>query len=640
MLLGDGQTRSAPVQDLDTVALQLDRWDRASAAQRIWADGRDGMSGAKVAVRMVEGDQWEPEDASKLRASGRLPLTFNKIAPLTRVLSGYFRQNRYDIRYLPGSDGVGMDETAKALTQTVKQISEANQSPWNDAEVFRDGIFTGRGYFDIRLDQTRNIFGEVKETVLDPFSVYPDPEADTYDPMSWQFVQVSNWLTWNDILLIFGPAGAELVDSRGAVPGRVFGNVIGGTMGDQESSPQRWFGLYDYLGEDVNRFIYAGTMTGGSPYEHIDRHRKLIRLIECQHRKLVKVRQFVDLQTGQKKTIPEHWDRERIKKVIDYMAFHNMPLEVIPGFEKRVRHTITAADVMLYDDWSPYDTFTVVPFFAYFRRGKTRGMVDDLVDPQREINKRRSVFLHIVMTTANSGWMWEKGALSDEMKELIENEGARPGIGIEYEMGKNKPERITPVVAPQALDRLEQKATTDLKEISGINDSALGQVDRVQSGVAIRARQKQSVIGAEDYFDNFARTRELKGRKHLELIQNFYTEERLIRVRGEDGKNIDTIINHKLGDGRILNDVTLGSYAVAVDEAPMAATFDQGQFDEMVTMVKDLGVPIPPDIIVDASNVPRKREIINRLVPPMPAPGAPGEPQPGAAPPAPMGPPA
>ena len=41
-------------------------------------------------------------------------------------------------------------------------------------------------------------------------------------------------------------------------------------------------------------------------------------------------------------------------------------------------------------------------------------MVEDLIDPQMEINKRRSNMLHILTTMAHSGWMWEKGALDEE----------------------------------------------------------------------------------------------------------------------------------------------------------------------------------------------------------------------------------
>ena len=45
----------------------------------------------------------------------------------------------------------------------------------------------------------------------------------------------------------------------------------------------------------------------------------------------------------------------------------------------------------------------------------------------------------------------------------------------------------------------------------------------------------------------------------------------------------------------------------------MAATFEDAQFQDLVTMAKDLGLPIPADIMVEASNVPRKREIIKRM---------------------------
>ena len=603
---GGQAPKRAPEQDLDTIALQLDRWARGSRAQHQWAET------ARQCQNFFEGNQWTPEEESALRESGRPKLTINRISPLVRIIKGYFRQNRYDVKYLAQGDGVATEQGAEAITAVAKQISEVNGSKWNHAEVFSDGIVAGRGYLDYRLDQTRNVFGEIKEEVLDPFAVYPDPEAETYGTDGWQFCQISRWLSWYEIQQTFGTKVAGLVDTRGGSRAMSFGGVLGAGVDDYEISPDRFFGLYSYLGDNADRYLYSGGIVSGHPMEHIDRLRKLIRVLECQHRVLTPVRQFVDLQTGMTKVIPDGWDDGKIRSVVAFMASRQMPLAVRNAQAHRVRHTITAADVVLYDDWSPYETMTVVPYFAYFRRGKTMGMVEDLLDPQREVNKRRSVFLHIIMTTANSGWKFRKDSISDEVKELLEREGSKPGILIEHE-DERGPERLTPAVPPTALDKAEEKATRDLEEVSGINRSAQGNVDRVQSGRAVLARQKQAVIGAEQYFDNFARTRELVGRKILEMVQGFYTEQRIIRTTGDGGDDQETVINRRTGAGVVLNDVTSGTYLVAVDEAPMADTFQDQQFQDLVTMKKDLGLPIPDDVLIESSSVPYKQKIIKRL---------------------------
>lgn len=39
---------------------------------------------------------------------------------------------------------------------------------------------------------------------------------------------------------------------------------------------------------------------------------------------------------------------------------------------KRIRWSVSTKDTTLHDDWSPYDRFTKIPYFPYFRRGQTR----------------------------------------------------------------------------------------------------------------------------------------------------------------------------------------------------------------------------------------------------------------------------
>jgi hypothetical protein len=114
------------------------------------------------------------------------------------------------------------------------------------------------------------------------------------------------------------------------------------------------------------------------------------------------------------------------------------------------------------------------------------------------------------------------------------------------------------------------------------------------------------------YFDNFSRSRELKGEVRLALIQQYYTEARSFRVRTESGDQTEMKINQRNAAGEIENNVTLGRYQLAIDEAPISATFMQGQLQEALEM-REMGIPIPDDIIIQMSSLPYKQEIKQRM---------------------------
>ncbi len=592
-------------QDYQILEAQWDRYVRAADAHRVWAEV------AKLCVEFYENNQWSEAERAKLQAEGRPCRSFNKIRPLVNFVLGHFRQNRYDMRFLPGFDGSGIDSVAEVLNGITKQISEANQSNWNDAQVFQDGVMTGRGFWDIRLDFERNMLGEVVEAVEDPFDTLLDPESNDYDPNSmaggWGYFFKQRWMSPMDIFLLFGEknADAALADFKG-IP---IDTTSYESWLTEDMSPERYFGLNTVSdGRYDSRYaMYA------SPWHHINRNRKLVRVLDCQHRQLAKSRYFVNIENGNESVIPDTFSNDKITQALEYIRLEGLPIVVREGIRRRIRWTITAGDRVLHDQWSPYDRYTLVPFFPYFRRGKTRGMIEDLLDPQREVNMRRSAFLHITMTTANSGWIFEKGALDDEMQRALEEFGSRPGINIEYREGYNAPSKIQPSAIPQNVRQLEIDSASDMKEIASVNDSSLGNVDRVQSGKAIQARQKMSVLGHEGEFDNFSRSRELKGGNYLHIIQRYYTEPRIIQSRGLDGKDVRHEINMRDAAGQLVNNVTMGTFEVAIDETPVSASYNEGVFEEAMTMRRDLGIAIPDDIIVDMSSIARKDEIKQRL---------------------------
>jgi len=595
-----------PKQDINTIELQLDRFYRARDGMNAWS-----LLGMEC-VDFLEGRQITASERQQMIEEGRPAIILNKIAPLARLVKGYFRQNRTQILHKPGSDGVGSQSVADALNMVSKQTDELNGSDWNRSDVFYDGISSGRGYFDTRLDFESNVYGEIRETVKDPFSVYIDPEATQYHPKAWTYVQSGTWMSITDLRQVFGSGASDLVDSGVGLYGNFPVRGEGGFTGtENDITPPRSFGLDEQQSRGFDA-QYFGAVQSYNLFDHINKERRMIRVIECQHRIWTKGPFVLDLQTGDKRPIPMHWTRQRIAKLEEFARAHNVPISVADGTYKRIRWTVSAADRILYDKWSLYRDFTITPYFPYFRRGVTRGMVEDLLDPQREINKRRSNMLHILTTMAHSGWMWENGALDPEEEEALEAEGARPGLNLKYNKGYKAPERIMPGIPSRGHELAGTSAEEDLKEIAGINDSALGQIDKVQSGRAVEARQKQAIVGLEEYFDNWDRTMEMSARVRLNIVQDYYTEPRIIRVRGDDGKDQMTMINTANAAGEIINNISVGTYGVSIDKQPLTATFKDAQFAEAMDMRK-MGIPVPDDIVVKLSSLPGKETVIARL---------------------------
>lgn len=593
--------RSVPKQDMKNILMHAERFARAAEAQRDWA------TTAKKCVEYFEDKQWAAEDLRKLQQQGRPALTINKIKPLVNLVLGFHLNNRTDIRYLPGHDGSGSAPIAETLSHLAKQIADQNELQFIDAEVYLDGILGGRGYYDWRLDFERNDFGDVSVSPIDPFSVYIDPDATHYDPKKWNYVMTTRMVSVDEVEHHYGKQVSGLVAPLidGKTPGQIVGPGI--YEGWDEIHPFRSFG-----GEIDS---HVDSMMGPQFYDWIDRQRKTVRMLDIQYYIPTWRWFFIDVETGDKRIVPEHWDERRIQTAIEWSMEAGQPVMVQKRSVRRLRQTQMIGDVIVHDDWSAYESPTIVPFFPYFRRGQTMGMVSSLIDSQNEINKRRSARLNTINRQSNGLWVVQKGSLSPEERENLENHGSRPGTVVEYEGQKQgvpmqPPRQEFPGQDNTGQAALEKEAEDDLKVIAGINDSALGNLDKVQSGRAIEARQRQTIVGLEGFQVNYSRTKKLCGRKQLELIQNFYSEERIVRVRGDhtDSQEMHkVVINQRTAEG-IANNVTIGTYEVSVSESPMSKTFLEGQFEELLRL-KELMVPVPDEFIVDASSIGRKDEL-------------------------------
>jgi len=601
----DPFNRPLPAQGQSKVKHQLTRFDRAVRAHKKWADD------ATLCQKFLEGDQWDEDAKQKLTEEGRPVLTINKIMRLMNLVKGYHTQQRFETTILPTNDGLSTGTIAEVMAQVVKSILDDNRYEFVESQMFQDGIASARGYLDIRLDFSRNYLGEVAISAADPFATYPDPDAMTYDPAGWNFVFTSKWMSLETVAMIYGVEGAEAA----RVQSTAYPNMSVVTENDgDDRGPPRMFGLYTIMESD--RDFLADWLPGGnySLTDYVDRGQKTIRVIEQQHMMMKRCRYFMDTATGNTVEIPVEWTEEHIAETVVRMEQSGKQLKIIGRVEKRPRWTVTAGDTLLYDDWSIYDDFTILLFSPYFRRGVTRGLIHDLLDPQREINKRRSAQLNIVNRTANSGWLYSDQTFDEENEEKLEEFGSTPGVKLRYRAGQEKPEQIDPNPPPMAMERLEDKANNDLREVSGINESALGEIETVQSGIAIQNRQRQTIVALEPIMQRMKETRMLLGDRIVKLIQRFYNEPRIIRVNGADQKPIELVINQVLATQEIVNDLTAGRYITKIESMPAHDTFMARQFAQILEMFK-IGA-IPPemaDLLIEYADIPNKANVKARL---------------------------
>lgn len=543
---------------------------------------------ADQCVDFFVGQQWAPADLAFLKSVKRPALTINKIISTISNVLGEQIYNRTDTAFRPRNEGA-TNEVADALTKVFMQISDNNLLPWQRSDWFLDGVLTGRGFADVRLDFTDSLRGEIRIKRLNGKNVLIDKDAEEYDPDTWGDVITTKWLSPDDIELAYSKRDADLLRSRG--------------------NSHLPYG-FDSIDENMDRFGGRSAL----PYpESLDADVNLtrnIRVLERQWRKLDKVEHFVDLQTYDMRMIPADWDHSRIS---EYLS-KNPNLNTTKKLIKRIRWTVVADNIVLHDDWSPYRHFTVVPFFPYFISGRTVGLVENLIGPQELLNKTSSQELHIVNTTANSGWKVKKGSLTNMSIAELELRGAQTGLVLELN-DIDGAEKITPNATPTGLDRISYKAEEHIKTISGVSDYQLGSAREDVAAKSVLANKQSGQTNLAKPMDNLNRSDYMLARNVLDIIQEYYTEQRLIMVTQDrlTNKAEPMTVNEVTPEGQILNDLTLGEYAVVITTQPERDTFEDSQFDQAVRLRTEVGVQIPDTFILQASRLKNKADIISAL---------------------------
>lgn len=553
-------------------------------------DGNDKWRrAAQEDYDFVAGKQWKEEDIHAFEASGRPAITINRIKPLINVLSGYQRLNRYDIDFLPRTgDDTDICQVRKGMT---KYILDRCDYDSQESQAFLDAAIGGLGWLDVGYEFDDELQdGEAYVKREDPFGIYVDPEAHKPDLSDAKYICRAKWVDKEELISVY-PDKREEIEAQYSVYDPAEQEV-------EDSRPDPlWFKA------DI----------------------KKVRMVECWYKTKKKVTMFF-LQDGS--IVPQ-------EGVTVDMFLQGL----IVGQEKinvsQVRVCSFFDTVLLEDMDSPYEhgEFPLVPITCYsFGAGDLpAGLVRDLKDPQREINRRRIQVLHILNTSGNGGGWIEEDAMSNEQKAEFERKGAIPGHFSEVRPGSISQRKIMErgmQNPPAAIIQAESQATQDLTAISGINEALMGvDIPNQSSGRAIELKQKQAITHIAPMFDHLRKAKKkiaylLWGKRgHAGIIPQFYTEDKVYRVEGANGQefirvNQQVIEQDPLGNTiyRTLNDLSHGEFDIVISDTEASTTQRQAQMWSLVDAVSKLQVPgdLVFDIILDLSDLPNKEDIKQR----------------------------
>lgn len=258
----------------------------------------------------------------------------------------------------------------------------------------------------------------------------------------------------------------------------------------------------------------------------------------------------------------------------------------------------------------PYEMFS-----AYVDRDNGRyGVVREMIDPQDEINKRRSKALHLLTMRQVQ---YEKGAVDDPTH--ARDELAKPDGVIETNPGfQFNVLNTTDLAAGQAQLLQEAKAEIDAM---GPNPSLAGKGDKDQSGRAILAQQQGGLVELGDLLDNLRQFDVRVFRRIWRRVQQNWTAERWVRITDNEnnvrfaGLNVQTFDQFGRPMG-VQNAVAEMDVDIIIEDAPDVTTLQGEQFETLMQMLPIIA-QLPPQYaemaIRMAPNLRDKEQILELL---------------------------
>jgi len=582
-----------PTSEMD----RLDSPELKELADRIynwWYETRisstDNRHEQAIDDDFVDGLQWFDEDAQVLAERHQQPLVFNEIKPAVEWVVGTEKRTRIDWAVKPRTDNdVKM---AEVKTKLLKYVSDVNKAEFARSKAFASAVTNGIGWLEI------GIKGDQED---EPVFVRNE---------SWRNMWIDHLSVENDLSdarYIMRSKVMELDIAEAMFPNRKYALKNASEALDRMpyQSEDDFFDSQLYYGSDNSPVVKVDDALGYS-----QERREVVRLIEVWYKEPVnmKICRCGDAQFSGKEFKPDDPEMAAALEQEHFALYDAVRMKI------RVAVFIEGGS-LLQEMASPYthNRFPFVPVWGYRRNRDNQpyGIVRNQRDPQMDLNKRRSKALFLLSVNRT---IMDEDAVPD--LDEYEEEVARPDAIIVKKAGKTLEIETHVQLAEEHLQMAREDGEY-IRQVSGVTGENLGQETNAVSGKAITARQNQGTVVTASLFDNMRLTVQLSGEIMLSLIEQFYTDEKVVRITGDHGVNEFLNINqYDYETGEYQNDITTSQSDFVVSEQDYRESIREAMFEQMMEMVGKLDPETALnmlDLVFEFSDFAGKDEMVKRI---------------------------
>lgn len=527
-----------------------------------------------------KGDQWDPVVAAQRARDMRPCLTINKLPTFLHQVTNGQRQNVPSIKVHPVSDAD--TKVADVIQGGIRHVEYASGAEVCYDTAVNSAAAIGFGYFRLVTDYCRadSFDQEIQfKRIRNAFTVYMDPAHISPDGSDQQWCVLSVKMPRTEFSVTYPDADpCDFAVVRG--------------MGDNAQ---------DWITEQTVRVA-----------EYYRIHREAVKVVQLSNGESGWKDKLIDMPPGV--TVERERDGQRT---------------TVQWFK------ITATEVLERTD-IPCRWIPVFPVYGdeIDIDGKVyrSGLIRNAKDPARAYNYYVTCATEEIALRPRTPYIGAEGQFEGHESEWAQaNQSSFPFL--EYKPkalgGQLAPPPMRQPMAdfPTGMMQMAMHANDDIKATTGIYDASLGARSNETSGVAISRRNRQGEVSNYHYTDNLNTTLKHVGRCIVDMWPKVYDGPRTLQIMGVDGKVSAVPINTPVPPDeqkpdpktgavqRVLNDMSVGEYAVTISSGPSYDTLRQEAVDGMVQTAQAWPklMDIAGDKIVRSMDWPMADEIADRI---------------------------